>query len=332
LLRGRGGWFPSFDPVGRRIRFHPPDSLVEVTCRTVQGRFLLQPTPLIADLCRGVLARAVRLYPVQVHAFVFLGNHYHLLLTVQSAARLAAFMNYLNSNLAREVGRAVRWREKFWGRRYQAILVSEEPAAQVDRLLYLLRHGCKENLVRRPEEWPGANAVRNLLFGEPVTGHWFDRTRSHRAAHRCGLLERQDFVSVERFELSPLPCWTQLSTEELRARLADLVDSVEAETVRRAENGREPLGRARLARQNPHDSPSRVARRPAPLVHAASKAVRDTVRAAYRRFVQVYREASIRFRRGGDLRELLARFPVGSFLPPGPFVAESPAISTGWPV
>jgi REP element-mobilizing transposase RayT len=316
--------------VGRRIRFHPPGSLVEVTCRTVQGRFLIQPTALIADMCRGVLARAVRLYPLQVHAFVFLGNHYHLLLTVPSAERLAAFMNYLNSNLAREVGRAVRWREKFWGRRYQAILVSGEPRAQIERLRYLLRHGCKENLVRRPEDWPGANAIRNLVFGEPVTGQWVDRTRLHRATQSRHSLERKDFVSVERFELSPLPCWVQLGADEHRARLADLVESVEAETGRMSkENRGEPLGRARLAQQNPHDAPRHIARRPAPLVHAASKAVRDAMRNAYRRFVQAHREASMRFRSGGELRELLAGFPVGSFLPPGPFVAESPAISSG---
>jgi len=316
--------------VGRRIRFHPPGSLVEVTCRTVQGRFLLRPTPLIADLCRGVLARAVRLYPVQVHAFVFLGNHYHLLLTVPSAARLAAFMNYLNSNVAREVGRAVRWREKFWGRRYQAILVSEEPAAQVERLLYVLRHGCKENLVRRPEDWPGASAVRNLLFGEPVTGHWFDRTRLHRAGHRGSPVERPDFVSVERFDLSPLPCWSHLSPEENRARITELIEAIEAETEQATKaSGREPLGRLRLARQNPHDAPNRLARRPAPLVHAASKAVRNAIRAAYRRFVQAYRDASARFRHGEDLLELLTRFPLGSFLPPGPFVADHPTLAPG---
>ena len=55
-------------------------------------------------------------------------------MTVASAQRLASFMNYLNSNLAREAGRLIRWREKFWGRRYQAILVSQEAEAQIGRL------------------------------------------------------------------------------------------------------------------------------------------------------------------------------------------------------
>jgi REP element-mobilizing transposase RayT len=140
--------------MSRRLRFLPPDSLVEVTCRTVQGRLLLQPIQLIAELCRGVLARAARLYPVEIHAFAFLGNHYHLLLTTPDAQHLAAFMNYLNSNLAREIGRAVSWREQFWGSRHQTIPASTEPPTQVERLLYILRQGTMEGPARRPVEAP----------------------------------------------------------------------------------------------------------------------------------------------------------------------------------
>jgi hypothetical protein len=48
--------------MSRRLRLIPENALVEVTSRTIQGRLLLQPTHRIAELCRGVLARAVRLY------------------------------------------------------------------------------------------------------------------------------------------------------------------------------------------------------------------------------------------------------------------------------
>ena len=110
--------------MSRRLRFIPEGgALVEVTCRTVQGRFLLRPTSKLCSLVIGVLARARRIYSVELHAFVFLSNHYHLLLTVENAEQLARFMNYLNSNLAREGGRLHQWREKFWGRRYQAIVI-----------------------------------------------------------------------------------------------------------------------------------------------------------------------------------------------------------------
>ena len=60
-----------FGSMARRLRFIPPGSLVEVTCRTIQGRLLLRPSPVLHDAIRGVLARAARLYAVEVHALPF---------------------------------------------------------------------------------------------------------------------------------------------------------------------------------------------------------------------------------------------------------------------
>ncbi len=91
--------------MARRLRFIPPNgALVEITCRTFQGCYLLKPSPVVNDMVLGVLGRAQRLYPVDVHAFVFMSNHYHLLISVPDAQRMANFMRYFNSNLAREIG------------------------------------------------------------------------------------------------------------------------------------------------------------------------------------------------------------------------------------
>jgi hypothetical protein len=63
--------------------------------------------------------------------------------------------------------------------------------------------------------------------------------------------------------------------------------------------------------------PASLARSPAPLVHAATKAVRKAFYDAYAWFVAAFREAAERLRRGD--RE--APFPGGSFPPALPFVA-----------
>jgi hypothetical protein len=47
-------------------------------------------------------------------------------------------------------GRLYQWKEKFWRRRYQVIVVSNEVEAQISRLAYLTSHGAKEGLVERP--------------------------------------------------------------------------------------------------------------------------------------------------------------------------------------
>jgi len=310
--------------MSRRLRFIPPYSLVEVTSRTIQGRLLLRPTHRIAELCRGVLARAVRRYPVDVHAFAFLGNHYHLLLSTADAQRLAAFMNYLNSNLAREVGRAVGWRDRFWGRRYQAIPVAEEESAQVERLLYILRQGCKEGLVRRPGDWPGATSIEGLLSGKPISGLWIDRTLEYELARRGRPYDPRTCVSRERFELTPLPCWSSMDPDAYRARVAELIRAVEHETARQLdESGLDVLGAERAALQNPHQPSNRFERRPAPLVHAASRQARRAFRDAYRQFVCAFRAASQRYRSLQGVRERFEPFPPWSFPPPGPCIVPA---------
>jgi hypothetical protein len=228
-------------------------------------------------------------------------------------------MNYLNSNLAREVGRAVRWRERFWGRRYLAIPVSAEEPAQVERLLYILRQGCKEGLVRRPSDWPGASSVRALLTGEPIAGPWIDRTTEFEFVRRGRPVDPRAITSTESFELSPLPCWRNLDSEAHRLRAAALVRAVEDETATwLAETAREPLGADRVIRQNPHDAPNRSKKGPAPLLHAASRETRKAFGEAYRRFASAFRQASDRHRSKHGLLERFELFPLGSFPPPGP--------------
>ena len=63
----------------RPLRFVPADALVEVTCRTLHGRFLLRPSRDLNEIVLGILGRAVRRYGMKVCTFVYLSNHAHLL-------------------------------------------------------------------------------------------------------------------------------------------------------------------------------------------------------------------------------------------------------------
>ena len=72
----------------------------------------------------GTLARAKQRHQVQVCFFVGLSNHMHILLWVEDTQGLAKFMHYFLSKLAREVGRLTGWKEKIFGRRYQARPIS----------------------------------------------------------------------------------------------------------------------------------------------------------------------------------------------------------------
>lgn len=302
--------------MARRLRYIPPGgALVEITCRTIQGRLLLRPSTGLNDIIRGVLARAARLAGLAVHAPVFLSNHYHLLVSVADSQQLAKFMNYLNSNLAREAGRLVGWREKFWGKRFQAVIVSGEEEAQVARLSYILAQGVKEGLVPSPFDWPGVHCAEALTKGTAITGRWHDRTLEFRARRKGLGLEPLAFVEQESLELTPLPCWESLPPEEYRTRVLQLIEAIEADArAQQEETGKAPLGADAVCRQNPHHEPNRIKKSPAPLVHAVAPAVRRSLRKAYFVFRDAYRYAANRLRAGATDFE----FPVGAFPPRAP--------------
>ncbi len=301
-----------------------PDSLVEVTCRTLHGRFLLRPSRDLNEIILGILGRAARRYRVRLCAFVYLSNHCHLLLRPADARQLARFMGFVNGNLAKEAGRLHRWRERIWGRRYTAIVVSHEEPAQLARLRYVLEQETKEGLVRRPQDWPGAHSIQALLDGRPMRGIWFDRTREYEA-RRCGQQPgKYEFAEEEILELSPLPAWEALDPEARREAVRSLIREIVRE-ARKAQksSGRAPLGVRRILNQDPHDRPERLQRSPAPRFHAQAWRVRKSLELAYHEFRLCFRQAAEDLRRGRPGVE----FPEGCFPPPLPFARGRPLAS-----
>lgn len=284
--------------------------------RTLQALLLLRPSAASCEIILGILGRAQEIYGLNIHAFVFLSNHYHLLCSPTDPLQLARAMCYINSNLARELGRLHGWRERFWSRRYQAIPVSGEPSAQIERLRYLLAHGCKEGFVLTPGEWPGVHCIHALLEGKPLQGVWFDRSLEYEARRQGIEFGARDFASVHTVILTPLPCWSHLGVAESRTRAAELIAEIESEARRRqAETGHQPMGVEFVRRQHPHQRPMQSKRSPAPIVHAATKAARRAFLDAYRLFVAAYRRAAERLRAG----DRSVHFPDFSFPPPLPF-------------
>jgi REP element-mobilizing transposase RayT len=305
--------FPSDASVARPLRFLPPGTLVEVTVRTVHGRLLLRPSAAANDRILGVIGRAQKRYGMTIHGFVVLSNHAHLLLSPDSPQQLAAFMDYVLGNVAREIGRLHDWREKFWARRYRSILVSHEEEAQVARLLYLLGQGVKEGLVAKPQDWPGVHCAEALLAGVDLGGTWFDRTAQYLAWRRGDDRSDAHFAESERVVFSPLPCWGALHPAAYRRRIAGLIERV-VDDGRRERDGKPVLGKRAIRAQHPHDKPVHCDRSPAPPAHAATPEVRLMLRIAYWQFVAAFREAARRLRLG----DRLVRFPPGAFPPPLP--------------
>ena len=196
--------------MSRKLRYQPDEWMVHfVTVRCLQGRYLLRPSPRVRQLCVGVLERAAERTGCRLHGAVALSGHMHLLVSSESAAHLADYMEFVNGNIAREIGKLHRWRGKFWHRRYSSGLCLDD-AAQVDRLAYLLAHRPKEGLVRHARDWPGLHTFRATCDGEKLHGVWVDRTAMYDAACQGDRVAERNFETPCTLTLHKLPCWAHL--------------------------------------------------------------------------------------------------------------------------
>ena len=118
--------------MGWPLRMFDPLKIYFVTVRCFQRRLLMRPSSETNDVLGGVLARAAHRNEVELFAFVFASNHLHLLVRAPRG-NLPRFMQYLLTNASKKVGRLVRWKGKFWERRYSAEPVLDEIALLGDR-------------------------------------------------------------------------------------------------------------------------------------------------------------------------------------------------------
>jgi hypothetical protein len=144
------------------------------------------------------------------------------------------------------------------------------------------------------------------------------RSQEYAARNQGQEFERLRYATEETVEFSPIPCWAHLPPEVYRARIKSLVDSVIADAaLERSRTGRPVEGVESILTRDPQHRPAKLARSPAPLVHAATKAARKAFYEMYAWFVATFRSAAEKLKQ--EDRE--ARFPAGSFPPGLPFIA-----------
>ena len=311
--------------MGRPARFIPENQngvLVEVTSRVIGARAMLVPSPdptRFNEIVVGVMGRALDVSPLELCSAVWMANHMHLLCVVHDQQQLSRFMHHLACNISKEIGGRLRnWRGAFWERRYDGIVVSGEPEAQWRRLKYHLSHGVKEGLVESPMRWPGVHAAKYLVYGEPMEGYWFNRSKEWSARHRGLDVGHYDFATRYRVGFAPLPAFKHLTPEQYQDKLAELIREIEAEGEEQRA-GDEVAGLEKILNQNPYEPPTRRTKRSTkPLFHVASKEARLDLQAELKVFLAQYWEASAALR-SGNLKAA-DWFPEGCYPPALAFV------------
>jgi putative transposase len=276
-----------------------PGSTYLVTRRCAQRQFLLRPSRVTNQILRYCLAVAVERYGVKLHAYCFLSNHYHLVLTDPGAC-LPEMMRYLNEMIARALNASLgRW-ECVWAPGSYSAVRLIGPEDVLDKMAYALANPVAGGLVERGRDWPGLWSDPALLDAEPVE------------AVRPEGFFRADGPMPARCRLRWVrPAGFGCRAELVAALKQELVRRESQAAAQRRAEGRAVLGVAGIGRQRVTDVPSTVEPRRGlnPRIGALDRWKRIQALRRLKQFIDDYRRAWAWLRAG--VASVL--FPAGTY-------------------
>jgi putative transposase len=272
------------------------------TRRCSERRFFLRPDPLVTNAFWYCLGWAADKHGMLLHAAVAMSNHVHVVATDPRGV-YPDFLRDFNGLLARVVNAARgRW-EHFWDANQTSVVLLEDEAAQLDKVVYTLTNPV--GLVDKAADWPGATSLHAVLSGTIVVAK---RPENFFRTEDAG----GGMPATVDLSFSPPPAIGDLPLQEYRSCIKERVCGIESEAAaaRRATRAT-VLGRRGILEQRWFDKPSDVEprRQVSPNVACRDKWRRIERLQMNKLFQEVYRAARAAFRVG-----LEAIFPCGTWL------------------
>lgn len=139
-----------------------PDTVVEVTQRTLARTFRFLPRAEISNLFLYVLGVASERYNVRLHGFSLMATHYHLLVH-DVDGRLPIFVQYVNSLVARAINAMQGESDKVWSGSGYVAVCPQSADDVMARMVYGLANPSAAGLVNRVEDFPGLVITPNRI-------------------------------------------------------------------------------------------------------------------------------------------------------------------------
>lgn len=289
-----------------------------MTGRAILRQHRFAPEQRIVDTIWYCLAVAAQKYQVQLHGFVWMSNHYHLVLT-DIDAELPDFMRDLNSLISKALNAVRKIQGQNFARGgYNAVAVADG-AKILEHCAYSEANPCRAGLVATARGW-GSVTSANMEFGQrksvrrPKYGLWSQAKSGDcgnmdpRRELYCGRIRCPEIAS---FELVRPPCLNGESAAATRAQVREQVREREEEARQwRDVNGRTVMGMEKARAVAFTDAPSSQEAffGTEPTVSGKDAEGRSWVQREYEEFVARYRSALEKFREKGN-----ASFPEGTW-------------------
>jgi REP element-mobilizing transposase RayT len=224
-----------------RARCIIPGTRYKITRKCLESRFFLAPDSdegtRIIGFCLGM---ALDRFEIELHAAVFMSNHYHLDVT-DPYGQLPAFKCMLNAFIARALN-AYRGRfDRFWSAEQgcDVELINDDDV--IEGIAYTQTNPVKAALVRRGHRWPGLTTA-GMKFGAAMRfkrpDFFFDPKND----------DVPPFVEVRIVRPSIM---LELSDDELYAKIREAVVRREREAAEKMRGEhRRFLGEQRITRQS----------------------------------------------------------------------------------
>ena len=280
-----------------------------VTRRCTQRKLLLIPSRARNQVLLYCMIHASNLYNIQIHAYAFLSNHYHMVLT-DPLCNLPHFQGWLNKFSAKCLNAMHgRW-ENLWATgSYSAVRLREElpdippdPYSEdiLDKIVYTLTNPVAAGLVDRGYKWPGLWSPPSLMSSGYIEAKRPDFFRYN-----------GDLPEKVRTKLTPPPGFTQTPEEITNLVLGKVREKEEEIQEAFKAQGRSFMGEKRIIAQKPEFVPTNLEPRRElnPRVACKDKWKRIEILQRLKEFLKEYRAAFTRFCNG----ESDVPFPPGTY-------------------
>lgn len=287
-----------------------------ITGKAIESQFRFVPNAKTVQTIWYCLGLALRRYAVKLHSFVWMSNHYHVVLT-DIEGELPDFVRDLNSMISRALNANRGRRGANFEREGYNLVVAADREAVLRHCAYTEANPCSAHLVEHALDWGGVSSA-GMEYGEvrrilrPNFGMWADvEPREDIEKTRSTYRGRRNAPDSVEIKLERPPGMEGVSDGEIRESVRKGVRQREKEArAERLAEGKGVVGMRRAAKRPFKHAPTSKKKLfdREPKVSGKSADARRSVELLYREFVRAYRVAWGAFKKNRNVV-----FPFGTW-------------------